>query len=204
MLEKKPGLCCPDKLRAIALLKVDFNWANKLFIGKRMMDWAEINELNLPSETYCGQKHFQAIDMFISHCVTLNLFHHKCLTGAITSINASNCFTHHAHNVTSIACQHLGIQIETLTCLLVTIQLMNLFLCTAFGDSTGCYGTCNSVLPNPLSTTLQGSCQGNGGTWTYVFALCIILVYIMYLNGHVAIMVRAISGGSAIHWVSFH
>jgi hypothetical protein len=27
----------------------------------------------------------------------------------------------------------------------------------------------------------------------------------MYLNGHVAIMVRAISGGgSAIHWVSFH
>jgi hypothetical protein len=52
MLEKKPGLCHPDRLWAIALLKGDFNWANKLFIG--MMDWAEINESNLPSETYGG------------------------------------------------------------------------------------------------------------------------------------------------------
>ena len=174
MLEKKPGLHCPDKLWAIALLEGDFNWANKLFIGKHMMDWAETNEPNLPSETYGGQKHFQAIDMSISHCVTLNLFCQKCLTGAIASIDASNCFNRLAHNVTSIACQCLGIQIETLTCLLVTIQLMNFFLCTAFGDSTGCYGTHNSVLPNPSSTPLQGSCQGNGGTLAY------FLLYVLY------------------------
>jgi hypothetical protein len=96
--------------------------------------------------------------------------------------------------VTSIACQCLGVQIETLTCLHVTIQMMNFFLCTAFGNSTGCYGTQNSVLSNPLSIPLQGSCRGNGGALAYFFALCIALVHVMYLNGHIAVMVRAISG----------
>jgi hypothetical protein len=76
--------------------------------------------------------------------------------------------------VTSIACQCLGVQIETLTCLHVTIQMMNFFLCTAFGNSTGCYGTQNSVLSNPLSIPLQGSCQGNGG------ALAYFLLYVLH------------------------
>jgi hypothetical protein len=83
MLKKRPGLHHPKKLWAIALLKGDFNWANKLFIGKQMMEWAETNEPNIPSETYGGCKCFQVINMSISHCVTLDLFHQKCLTGAI-------------------------------------------------------------------------------------------------------------------------
>jgi hypothetical protein len=92
MLEKKPGLHCPKKLWAIDLLEGDLNWANKLFTGKQMMDWAETNETNIPSETYSGHKHFQVIGMSISHCVTLDLFHQKHLTGAIASVDASNCF----------------------------------------------------------------------------------------------------------------
>lgn len=41
MLEKHPGNRRPQKLRAIALMEADFNFPNKLFLGKRMMEWAE-------------------------------------------------------------------------------------------------------------------------------------------------------------------
>jgi hypothetical protein len=57
-----------------------------------MMEWAETNEPDIPSETYSGCNCFQAINTSIRYCVKLNLFHQKCLTGAIASVNASNCF----------------------------------------------------------------------------------------------------------------
>ena len=41
MLEKRPGVCQVDKLRAILLMEADFNSANKLLLGHRMVRGAE-------------------------------------------------------------------------------------------------------------------------------------------------------------------
>jgi hypothetical protein len=51
MLEKTPGDRRPDKLRAIALMEADFNFVNKLFLGKRMMDSAETQD-TIPEEIF--------------------------------------------------------------------------------------------------------------------------------------------------------
>jgi hypothetical protein len=51
MLEKTAGDHHPDKLQAIALMEAYFNFANKLFLGKRMMDSAESHE-KIPEEIF--------------------------------------------------------------------------------------------------------------------------------------------------------
>jgi hypothetical protein len=132
--------------------------------------------------------------MPISHCVTLNLFCQKCLAGAIASIDASNCFNGVAHNVTSIACQCLGIQIETLTCLLVTVQLMNFLL--PLHCLWGFYWLLQDPQFHPPESFIYSSTGLLSRKWWHIsilFTLCIVLVHVMYLSDHVTIMVRAIS-----------
>ena len=41
MLEKKKGVYHPEKLRAILLMEANFNFPIKLFLGKRVVNWAE-------------------------------------------------------------------------------------------------------------------------------------------------------------------
>ena len=62
MLEKKPGVILVDKLRAITLLEVDFNFANKLILGKRMMSNAERHGLTVP-EALGSRKHHDAKEL---------------------------------------------------------------------------------------------------------------------------------------------
>jgi hypothetical protein len=177
-------------------MEADLNFPNKLFFGKRMMDWADENEEHMPVEAYGSWKHHQSIDMSISRCVSLDIFCQKRIPAAITSLDAANCYDRLAHNMTSLACQCLGLQTEMLTCLLLTIQLMNFFLCTAFSDSTSSYGGRCSIL-RPCHSPflpLQGACQGNGGGPAMFFSICIVLIGMMYVNSHIATIVCAISG----------
>jgi hypothetical protein len=51
MLKKEPGNHQTNKLRAILLMEAYFNFPNKLFFGKRMMEVAK-NKGEIPAECY--------------------------------------------------------------------------------------------------------------------------------------------------------
>ena len=65
MLEKKKGVHIPSKLHAILLMEADFNFPNKLFFGRRMLQWAE-SWNQIPREIGGSQNGHQAIDCAIN------------------------------------------------------------------------------------------------------------------------------------------
>jgi hypothetical protein len=77
MLEKSPGDRRPDKLQAIVLMEADFNFANKLFLGKQMMDSAETQD-TIPEEIFARRGH-QAIEVGICRDLTFDIMLQKRL-----------------------------------------------------------------------------------------------------------------------------
>ena len=181
MLEKKKGVHIPSKLHAILLMEADFNFPNKLFFGRRMLQWAESRN-QIPREIGGSQNGHQAINCAINQVLTLDAFRQKRISGAVTSMDADTCYDHMAHSMISLCLQCLALAVEVITSLLLTIQLMKFFLRTAFGDSTCFYG---GWQPIPL----QGCCQGNGGGPVMWVSVLIILVHQLWANGHVAMFV---------------
>ena len=53
-------------------MEADFNFANKLFIGKCMVDWAEDHD-EIPAECYGSWKNHQAIDVTLNCCLTFDI-----------------------------------------------------------------------------------------------------------------------------------
>ncbi len=186
MLEKILGCRDPEKLRAILLMEADFNFANKLFLGKRMMEWAEKHN-EIPIECYGSRKGHQAIDVAVNRAITWDLLRQKRHAGSIASVDAQTCYDRIAHSIASLSSQRLAVSVETMICLLSTLQLMKFFLRTAFGDSDTHYG-------GSLEDPLQGVCQGNGGGPGLWLAVSLVLVKMLHSNGHIAIFVRAITG----------
>ena len=70
-------------------------------------------------------------------------------------MDADNCFDRVAHAVASLIFQVFGISKETCGAMLKTIQEMQFFLRTAFGDSKTAAGI-------RIEIKTQGLCQGNG------------------------------------------
>ena len=94
-------------------------------------------------------------------------------------MDADTCYDCMAHSMISLCSQCLALVVEVITSLLLTIQLMNFFLRTAFSDSTCFYGDWRPI-------PLQGCCQGNGGGPAMWVSVSIILVHQLWANGHVA------------------
>ena len=181
MLEKKKGVHIPSKLHAILLMEADFNFPNKLFFGRRMLQWAESRN-QIPWEIGGSQNGHQAINCAINRVLTLDAFWQKWISSAVISMDADTCYDCMAHSMISLCSQCLALVVEVITSLLLTIQLMKFFLQSAFGDSTCFYG---SQQPIPL----QGCCQGNGGGPAMWVLVSIILVHLLWANGHVTTFV---------------
>ena len=141
MLEKKKWVCHPEKLRAILLMEADFNFPNKLFLGKWMVDWAEEHN-EVPDKCYGSCKGHHMIDVAVNRCLTLDILQQKQIPGSILSVDASNCYDCLAHNMTSLANQHLAVAAKIMVCLLTTIQMMVFFLRTAYSNSQTSYRGC--------------------------------------------------------------
>ncbi len=74
-----------------------------------------------------------------------------------------------------------------------TIQNMQIFLRTAFGDSTSAYGGQSSEGP-----AFQGICQGNGAGPSLWLATSIPLIQMVHQHGHVSTFSGPISGCSTL------
>jgi len=162
-------------------MEADFNFANKLFFGKQMMEWAEDHD-EFPDECFGSRKGRSAINAAINRELSLDLMRQKQTPGTIIAVDAMQCYDQMAHSIVSMLAQCLTMMIEVIVCLLLMIQLMKFFLCTAFGNSSSHYGGQRGI-------PYQGICQGNGGEPGMWLAVSIILVKILCVKGHVAIFV---------------
>ena len=76
MIEKKPGVITVDKLRAILLMKADFNFGNKPIFGKRAMHDAEMSEM-FRNEMCGGRKRLEAAEAGLNRRLFLDTLHQK-------------------------------------------------------------------------------------------------------------------------------
>lgn len=190
MLLKLEDVYLPEKLRAILLMEADFNFSNKLIFGSRMMDWAEEHD-EIPVEIWGSRKNHHAIDVALNRGLTMDLARQKRRSATVTSADAAYCYDRVAHNIAALGCRQLSVPKEATMTTFKTIQEMQMYLQTAFGDSEDAYG-------GESSKPFQGVCQGNGGGPALWNADTIVVIKMMRKEGHACIIAQAISGSKII------
>ncbi len=71
------------------------------------------------------------------------------------AVDADNCYYRIAHPIASLIFQLMGVPLKAIKSMLMTIQEMNFFLRTGYGNSTDYAGSTGGK-------RTQGLCQGNG------------------------------------------
>jgi hypothetical protein len=139
MLEKKAGVILVDKLRAILLMEDNFNFANKLQFGCRLVKEAA-KRGRLHPNADGSRKHRQAIETSLNTKLVCDIHRQKRLPGASASVDAAHCYDRMVHSFVSLMCQSIGMPQPTIIAMLTTIQEMQFHLRTAYGDSKAHYG----------------------------------------------------------------
>ena len=154
MLEKKKGNYRVDKLRAILLYEADFNQNNKK-IGRDMMYLAEDLEI-IAREQYGSRKNFSAVDHSLNKTLTFDLIRQNKRPGALCANDAKSCYDRIVHSVASLAMQRMGVDRAPIVCMFTTIQKLEHYIRTIYGDSE--YNFSGKLWTVPI----QGVGQGNG------------------------------------------
>ena len=95
----------------------------------------------------------------------------------LVSNDAKSCYDRIVHSIASIAMQRMGLPIQPVKCMLVTIQNMKHHVRTAFGES-------DSFMANEDMLPFQGCLQGNGSGPTLWLAVSAPLMEMMRTAGH--------------------
>ena len=186
MLEKMEGNIRVDKLRAILLMEADFNQMNKLLFGHRMIKQSE-EENRIPDEAYGSRASLNAILVAVNRRLVIDLFKQKRRCGAITGVDAAQCYDRIVHSLSILLCQKEGAPMSSLLMMFGIIQCMTYYIRTTFGDSKGSYGGHKDI-------PFQGICQGNGASPAIWLLISIYLVLLMKEEGHVSNIRSPISG----------
>jgi hypothetical protein len=132
MLEKIFGCRLVTKLRSILLMEADFNAANMIIFGNRML--ANARKFNLmPSEIY-SERGRTADDGTLAIILVFDIAQQFKITTSVASVDADNCYDRIAHAMASMVFQALGTPPLAAEAMLSTIQEMKFFLRTGFGD----------------------------------------------------------------------
>jgi hypothetical protein len=135
LLEKIPG---NNKLRAICLLKADFNWINKMIFAKRMIGMALEKKL-IPGDCFSKRESncISAVMMKIFICDESRIHHHNMV---LESCDFAECHDRIAHNVAGMLLQTWGVPQPAINILLETMETMQFFLRIGFRESKQSYG----------------------------------------------------------------
>ena len=152
MLEKIRGCLVVNKLRSILLMEADFNAVNKTIYRNRMMNNVRQHGM-MPDEIF-SEKNRMADDGTMT-VLFYDIIRQSPRAAGIGSVDADNCFDRVAHAVASLVFQAFRVSEATCGAMLQTIQEMQFFLRTAFGDSKSATGI-------RIKIKTQGLCQGNG------------------------------------------
>jgi hypothetical protein len=126
------------KLRAICLLKADFNWINKIIFAKQMIGSALERNL-IPGECFSkkGSNCINAVMTKIFICNKSRIHHHDaCIAGN----DFGDCYNSAAHPIAALLLCSFGVPQPAINVLLETMETMRLFLRTSFGESKTSYG----------------------------------------------------------------
>ena len=133
MIEKVAGVKLISKLRAILLMEADFNAANKIIFGQRMLN--NVRQHRLMPEEIFSEKQCMAEDGILAKTLFYDISRQLRAPAALASVDAANCYDRVAHAVASLVFRAVGAQLPMTLTMLTAIQQMQFFLRTAFGDS---------------------------------------------------------------------
>ena len=153
LLEKICSNNYVNKLRAICLFEADFNWWNKLIFARRMMQHAGSNAA-IPDEIF-AKNNSQCMDAIMSKTFVADVskvLHHPA---AIGGTDLADCYDHGAHPPTSLGMQAIGVPLNAIKVLLISLETMEFCLRTGFGEYTKLFG-------GSIRNRLAGYGQGNG------------------------------------------
>lgn len=165
-----------DKLRTILLLEADFNMNNKVLGADAMKAGESRNQL--AADNYGGRKWFRTAEVSLNHQLTCNSIWARRGRAVIISNDAKGCYDRIAHVVVDMALRRLGIPKPALQSMLTTIQEMEHYIRTGFGDSDDSYGQQPHELPP------QGILQGNGAGPAGWFAIATVIINAMKRQGY--------------------
>ena len=155
MILKRAGLFNIDKLRTICLFQSDFNHNNK-HLGRQLMKHSVKNNLFAKEQfSVQGKKS-------ITHALNKTLlfdnvrYNKGCL--AIASCDLKSCYDRIAHVPAKLAVQSMGVPESPLLSLFSTLQEVQYFTRTVYGDSTKTFGGKEKGYEH----NAQGAGQGNG------------------------------------------
>eukprot|EP00804_Cyclotella_cryptica_P006975 CCRYP_007113-RA/>CCRYP_007113-RA protein AED:0.75 eAED:0.75 QI:0/-1/0/1/-1/0/1/0/1178 len=175
MLEKQPGVRLISKLRAILLMEADFNAANKILFGNRMLN--QIRKYKLMPEEIFSERQRTADDGILAKVLFYDISRQLRAPAALASVDAANCYDRVAHAIASLVFRSFGSPLPMTLSMLTAIQQMQFFLRTAFGDSDRAVGS-------RIHLRTQGFMQGNGASpagWT---AISIVILQAHKSRGH--------------------
>ena len=152
MLETIAGVAVVTKLRAILLMEADFNFHNKLILGKRMMDLACRHGM-VPEEIY-SKKERTAEDAVLHQVLAYDIARQKRTPLKMALVDAAQCYNRTAHGIAALSMRAAKVPENSIYCMLKPIQEMEFFICTTFGEFSTPVGRKHNLK--------QGACQGNG------------------------------------------
>jgi hypothetical protein len=135
MLEKIFGCSLISKLHSILLMETDLNATNKVIYGI----WMLLNMLKyrlMPEEVYSKRNHL-ADDSTLSEVLFYNIVQQLRHPAGLALVDADNCYNRKAHPMASTGFQSFGVPTPAVESILTTIQNMEFYLRTGYGDSTG-------------------------------------------------------------------
>ena len=107
MLEKVLGCTLLNKLRAILLMEADFNFANKIIYGVRMIPNARKHGY-MQEEIY-SEKNKMADDGALAKILFFDIVSQSRLAAGLSSVDAANCYDSVAHAISSLVFQAFGV-----------------------------------------------------------------------------------------------
>ncbi len=126
MLEKTLGVTLVTKLHAMLLMEGDFNAANKMVYGVRMLNSARDHNL-MPEEIF-SKRNRMADDSMLCKTLFYDITRQAHVLAAIALVDASNCYDRIAHAMTLLIFQAFGVPTTAIESMLGAIENMKFFL----------------------------------------------------------------------------
>jgi hypothetical protein len=154
-------------MREVNLYTADYNMNNKI-LGREIMAHAERQGLVAP-EQYGSRKKRSAIAHALNKQLAYSLVRVLRSPAAMCSNDAQGCYDRIVHSVASLSLQRVGAPIAPILSMFSTLQNLQHYVRTAFGDSTVAL---HAAEVHPVA--IQGVGQGNGAVpqvWALVSTL---------------------------------
>ena len=185
MIPKKADSTLVEKLRIIILFHALYNMINKR-MGREMVTQAEKFHL-IPQEAYGSRRNCRSIECGLNKVLTADISRQRRSPLALCSNDAISCYDRIIHSVASLSMQRLGVAPESCRLLFGTLEQVQHFVRTTYGDSASHYG---GIRLRPL----QGIGQGNGAGPAIWLIITIPLINMLREAGFGFRSLSAISG----------